>query len=106
PPPIGLECGSGLDFMLSKTSAASCPFVEGLNLQEADSMLQLLCTPSHHRTDILAWICTDFLHHTKITSYTTVALCLLEMAVLGQELMLCNAGDLDLIRVRGKLVWM
>uniref|UniRef100_A0A8D3DBN2 Uncharacterized protein n=1 Tax=Scophthalmus maximus TaxID=52904 RepID=A0A8D3DBN2_SCOMX len=71
--------------------AASCPLVEGLYLQETDSMLQLLCTPSQHRTDILAWICSRWnkLHRTSP-----------QMALLGQELMLCRAVDLDLIRVR------
>uniref|UniRef100_A0A3B4Z0S6 Uncharacterized protein n=1 Tax=Stegastes partitus TaxID=144197 RepID=A0A3B4Z0S6_9TELE len=73
--------------------AASCPLVEGLYLQETDSMLQLLCAPSKLRTDILAWICSS--------SYTAV-ICFrvqTEMAMFGQELMLCRAGDLDLIRV-------
>ncbi|CDR00400.1 unnamed protein product [Oncorhynchus mykiss] len=36
----------------------SCSLVEGLYLREADSMQELLCTPSQHRTDILAWICS------------------------------------------------
>ncbi|XP_023261764.1 HAUS augmin-like complex subunit 7 [Seriola lalandi dorsalis] len=83
--------------------AASCPLVEGLYLQEADSMLQLLCTPSQHRTDILAWICGSI----NPNFATSKAMSMRskdpdaftkEMAVLGQELMLCRAGDLDLIR--------
>ncbi|XP_073326404.1 HAUS augmin-like complex subunit 7 [Pagrus major] len=83
--------------------AASCPLVEGLNLQEADSMLQLLCVPSQHRTDILAWICSSInpnVGNSKAMSMRSKDPDVLakEMAVLGQELMLCKADDLDLIR--------
>ncbi|KAM6929047.1 HAUS augmin-like complex subunit 7 [Lycodopsis pacificus] len=83
--------------------AASCPLVEGLYLQEADSMLQLLCAPSQHRTDILAWICSS-INPNFANSKTIVVrssgpdVLTKEMAVLGQELMLCKADDLDLIR--------
>ncbi|XP_032377955.1 HAUS augmin-like complex subunit 7 [Etheostoma spectabile] len=83
--------------------AASCPLVEGLYLQEADSMLQLLCTPSQHRTDILAWICSsinpNFANSKTISvGFKGPDVLTKEMAVLGQELMLCKADDLDLIR--------
>ncbi|KAK2850959.1 hypothetical protein Q5P01_007235 [Channa striata] len=83
--------------------AASCPLVEGLHLQEADSMLQLLCAPSQHRTDILAWICSSInpnFAHSKAMSMRSQDPGVLnkEMAVFGQELMLCRAGDLDLIK--------
>nr|XP_046251991.1 HAUS augmin-like complex subunit 7 [Scatophagus argus] len=83
--------------------AASCPLVEGLDLQEADSMLQLLCVPSKHRTDILAWICSRInpsLTNSKTMSMSSKDQDVLfkEMAMLGQELMLCRADDLDLIR--------
>lgn len=44
-------------------------------------------------------ICCVALLHTKITSSTVREQ--KEVALLGQELMLCRAGDLDLIRVRG-----
>uniref|UniRef100_A0A671TVJ9 Uncharacterized protein n=1 Tax=Sparus aurata TaxID=8175 RepID=A0A671TVJ9_SPAAU len=71
-------CGDGGFF---GRTAATCPLLEGLNLQEADSMLQLLCVPSQLRTDILAWICSRYN----------------KMAVLWQELMLCKADDLNLI---------
>ncbi|XP_054483144.1 HAUS augmin-like complex subunit 7 [Anoplopoma fimbria] len=83
--------------------AASCPLVEGLYLQEADTMLQLLCAPSQQRTDILAWICSSI--NPSFANSKTMAVkshgpevLTKEMAVLGQELMLCKADDLDLIR--------
>ncbi|XP_049921465.1 HAUS augmin-like complex subunit 7 [Epinephelus moara] len=83
--------------------AVSCPLVEGLYLQEADSMLQLLCTPSQHRTDILAWICGSInpnFSNSKAMSVRAKDPDVLtkDMAVLGQELMLCRADDLDLIK--------
>ncbi|XP_026188684.1 HAUS augmin-like complex subunit 7 [Mastacembelus armatus] len=83
--------------------AASCPFVEDLYLQEADTMLQLLCVPSQHRTDILAWICSSInpnFANSKAMSVRAKDPDMLtkEMAVLGQELMLCKASDLGLIR--------
>lgn len=42
---------------MSVFQAVSCPLVEDVKLQDSDSILQLLCAPSQHRTDILAWIC-------------------------------------------------
>ncbi|KAG7224260.1 hypothetical protein INR49_000503, partial [Caranx melampygus] len=83
--------------------AASCPLVEGLYLQEADSMLQLLCAPSQHRTEILAWICSSINPNFVTSKAMSVKnkdpnALTKEMALLGQELMLCRAGDLDLIR--------
>ncbi|XP_059188276.1 HAUS augmin-like complex subunit 7 [Centropristis striata] len=83
--------------------AASCPLVEGLHLQEVDSMLQLLCSPSQHRTDILAWICSsidpNFANSLAIAMKSKGPDVLTkEIALLGHELMLCKADDLDLIR--------
>ncbi|XP_076598231.1 HAUS augmin-like complex subunit 7 [Chaetodon auriga] len=83
--------------------AVSCPLVEGLDLKEADSMLELLCVPSQHRTNILAWICSSVNPNFGSSKATSVRssdpdVLAKEMAVLGQELMLCRADDLDLIR--------
>ncbi|KAM4610498.1 HAUS augmin-like complex subunit 7 [Polymixia lowei] len=66
-------------------------------------MQQLLCTPSQHRTDILAWICSSInpnfinLKTSSLKSKDPDGLTK-EMAMLGQELMLCKADNLDLIR--------
>ncbi|XP_060914646.1 HAUS augmin-like complex subunit 7 [Labrus mixtus] len=83
--------------------ALCCPLVDGLYLQEADSMLQLLCSPSQHRTDILSWICSSInpnfgnskvrLVRSKDPEDLTK-----DMVSLGHEMMLCKANDLDLIR--------
>ncbi|XP_030278733.1 HAUS augmin-like complex subunit 7 [Sparus aurata] len=82
--------------------AATCPLLEGLNLQEADSMLQLLCVPSQLRTDILAWICSSINPNVSNPKAMSVRpkdpdVLAKEMAVLWQELMLCKADDLNLI---------
>ncbi|KAF3859911.1 hypothetical protein F7725_000166 [Dissostichus mawsoni] len=114
-----LENGGGFERKTARwtclcyTAGCVLPLVEGLYLQEADSMLQLLCTPSQHRTDILAWICSSinptfaFSEAISLRSKdpeVRIKVILLwsviqtEMSVLGQELMLCRAEDLDLIR--------
>ncbi|XP_029362239.1 HAUS augmin-like complex subunit 7 [Echeneis naucrates] len=90
-------------FVYAALQAVSCPLVDGLYLQEADNMLHLLCTPSQHRTDIVAWICSrinpNFATSKGMSTRSKDPDVLIkEMAVLGQELMLCRAGDLDLIR--------
>ncbi|KAM3617698.1 uncharacterized protein V6R79_009917 [Siganus canaliculatus] len=87
----------------AQLQAASCPLVEGLELQEADSMLQLLCTPSQHRTDILTWIFSSINPSFNSSSATSAApkdpqVLAKEMAMLGQDLLLCKAKDVDLIK--------
>ncbi|KAK7930473.1 hypothetical protein WMY93_006868 [Mugilogobius chulae] len=83
--------------------AASCPLMDGLFLQEEDSMLQLFCCPSQYRTDILSWICSSINPNFKNSKALSAKpkdpeVLTKEMALLGQELMLCKATDLDLIR--------
>uniref|UniRef100_A0A1A7XHV5 HAUS augmin-like complex, subunit 7 n=2 Tax=Iconisemion striatum TaxID=60296 RepID=A0A1A7XHV5_9TELE len=83
--------------------AASCPVVQGLFLKEEESMLELLCSPSELRTDILAWICSRIspnLSKSKAMSARSREPHALtkEMAAFGHELMLIEADDLDLIR--------
>ncbi|XP_072224068.1 HAUS augmin-like complex subunit 7 [Leuresthes tenuis] len=80
----------------------SCPLVQDLYLKETDSMLQLLCTPSELRTDILAWICSrlnpNFANSKELSMRSKDPNVLnKKMATVGQELMLCKADDLDLI---------
>uniref|UniRef100_A0A3Q2ZSR6 HAUS augmin like complex subunit 7 n=1 Tax=Kryptolebias marmoratus TaxID=37003 RepID=A0A3Q2ZSR6_KRYMA len=83
--------------------ASSCPLVEGLYLQEDDSMLELLCSPSELRTDILTWICCSINPNfvsskdASVKSKDPDALTK-EIAAFGQELMLSKMNDLDLIK--------
>lgn len=80
-----------------------CPLVEGVFLQEEESLLQLLCSPSQHRTDLLSWICSS-INPNFSTSKAATARAVdpeqltRDMASLGEELLLCKATDLDLIR--------
>ncbi|XP_010873358.2 HAUS augmin-like complex subunit 7 [Esox lucius] len=88
----------------STLQTLSCPLVEGLYLREAETMQELLCTPSQHRTDILAWICTRICpclsqRLVSLRSKEPDALSQ-ELAQFGQELMLCGTDDLDLITGR------
>ncbi|XP_059912149.1 HAUS augmin-like complex subunit 7 [Gadus macrocephalus] len=83
--------------------AASCPLIVGLHLLEADSMHTLLCTPSQHRTEILAWICNCINPNPKNVKTSVIQskdpnFQTKEMAMLGRELMLCKAEDFDLIQ--------
>ncbi|KAG7278442.1 hypothetical protein CRUP_038737 [Coryphaenoides rupestris] len=85
--------------------AASCPLVVGVHLQEADSMHHLLCTPSEHRMAILAWICKCINPNLKNVKVSAIQpedpnVQIEEMALLGRELMLCKADDLDLIQCK------
>ncbi|XP_037540354.1 HAUS augmin-like complex subunit 7 [Nematolebias whitei] len=83
--------------------AVSCPLVQDLYLQEEESMLDLLCSPSELRTDILTWICCSInpnFGNSKATSARSKDPDALvkEMAAFGHDLMLSKADDLDLIR--------
>ncbi|KAJ8345550.1 hypothetical protein SKAU_G00297430 [Synaphobranchus kaupii] len=86
----------------SKLQGLGCPLVEGLFLQDADSMKELLCTSSLHRTDILKWICVSCCPSLKekfsaLRSTQTDAL-IQEILRFGHEIMLCRPDDLDLIK--------
>uniref|UniRef100_A0A096MFG1 HAUS augmin-like complex, subunit 7 n=1 Tax=Poecilia formosa TaxID=48698 RepID=A0A096MFG1_POEFO len=84
--------------------ALSCPLVQDLYLQEEESMLELLCCPSALRTDILTWICRRInpkfgtSEAMSAESKDPDGLEKTEIAAMSQELMLCKADDLDLIK--------
>ncbi|XP_036409345.1 HAUS augmin-like complex subunit 7 [Megalops cyprinoides] len=88
--------------LYSTLQVLGCPLVEGLFLQGADSMEDLLCTPSLHRTDILKWICASCCPSLKdkfSTLRSTQADAMnQEMVRFGHDLMLCKLDDLDLIK--------
>ncbi|XP_029684513.1 HAUS augmin-like complex subunit 7 isoform X1 [Takifugu rubripes] len=90
--------------VFTSLQAVSCPLVEDVKLQDPGSILQLLCAPSQHRSDILAWICcrVDPNFCSCITKATLRSrdqeVLWKEVALLGQELMLCRAADQDLLR--------
>ncbi|XP_067303395.1 HAUS augmin-like complex subunit 7 [Pseudorasbora parva] len=79
-----------------------CPLVDGLYLREADSVQELLCSPSLHRTDILKWICTSICPSLREKFSTTKATqnedLIQELTRFGNEMMLCRANDQDLIK--------
>uniref|UniRef100_A0A3B4CCI1 HAUS augmin-like complex, subunit 7 n=1 Tax=Pygocentrus nattereri TaxID=42514 RepID=A0A3B4CCI1_PYGNA len=83
-----------------------CPLVDGLYLREADSMRELLCTPSLHRMDILKWICVRCVanSHYSIRTKGSLLYChnhsvFTEIARFGHEMMLCKADERELIEV-------
>ncbi|KAL6482825.1 hypothetical protein MHYP_G00076970 [Metynnis hypsauchen] len=78
-----------------------CPLVDGLYLREADSMRELLCTPSLHRMDILKWICIRICPSLK-EKFSTIKSAQTEEVVkeitrFGHEMMLCQADERELI---------
>ncbi|XP_051947763.1 HAUS augmin-like complex subunit 7 [Xyrauchen texanus] len=79
-----------------------CPLVDGLYLREAESIQELLCSPSLHRTDILKWICASIcpaIREKFSTIRTTQNEYLIqELTRFGHEMMLCKANDQDLIK--------
>ncbi|KAF4096777.1 HAUS augmin-like complex subunit 7 [Onychostoma macrolepis] len=79
-----------------------CPLVDGLYLREPDSVQELLCSPSLHRTDILKWICASICPSLKEKFSTIKATpkedLVQELARFGYEMMLCKANDQDLIK--------
>ncbi|KAJ1095134.1 hypothetical protein NDU88_000304 [Pleurodeles waltl] len=79
-----------------------CPPVEGLYLTEPETMLELFCTPSVHRLDILEWICTRICpplqDQFSCLKESQSQVKIKEMANLGFRLMMCRADDLDLIK--------
>ncbi|KAM9785763.1 HAUS augmin-like complex subunit 7 [Neosynchiropus ocellatus] len=83
--------------VFSALQAASCPYLERLNLQESDGMLELLCSPSELRTAILTWLCSSI--YPKIaTPGKDQQTVMEEMATLGHELLLCEENNVELIR--------
>eukprot|EP00067_Danio_rerio_P043390 XP_021329293.1 HAUS augmin-like complex subunit 7 isoform X2 [Danio rerio] len=79
-----------------------CPLVDGLYLREADSVQELLCTPSFHRTDILKWICASICPSLKekfsSIKSTPNEESIEELTRFGYQMMLCKANDKDLIK--------
>uniref|UniRef100_A0A671Q3B9 Uncharacterized protein n=1 Tax=Sinocyclocheilus anshuiensis TaxID=1608454 RepID=A0A671Q3B9_9TELE len=74
-----------------------CPLVDGLYLREPDSVQELLCSPSLHRTDTLEWICASICPSLKEKFSTLKATqnedLVQELARFGYEMMLCKAND-------------
>ncbi|XP_061697651.1 HAUS augmin-like complex subunit 7 [Syngnathoides biaculeatus] len=89
--------------IFARLQAVPCPLLEGVYMEESDDVLQLLCTPSQLRTDILCWICCRIDPHfgnlkEKASRIRDPHLLANGMAVLGQDLMLCKGDSLDLIK--------
>nr|XP_057908245.1 HAUS augmin-like complex subunit 7 [Doryrhamphus excisus] len=83
--------------------AAHCPLLEDGCLQDSEDMLQLLCTPSQFRTDILTWICCSIDPNfaslkERASKISNPDILIKGIAVLGQDLMLCKGDNLDLIK--------
>ncbi|XP_073679847.1 HAUS augmin-like complex subunit 7 [Garra rufa] len=99
--------GNSKDQLLSmrvynNLQSLGCPLLDGLYLREADSVQELLCSPSLHRTDILKWICASICPSLKVKFSTIKATqnedLVQELTRFGHEMMLCKANDQDIIK--------
>ncbi|XP_043530979.1 HAUS augmin-like complex subunit 7 [Chiloscyllium plagiosum] len=82
-----------------------CPFLEGVNVNDLDAVIQLLCTPSVDRLQILEWLCISCypplerkfaeLRFQSVQDYGT-DLVIKPMTWLGHNLGVCSAEDYDL----------
>uniref|UniRef100_A0A8D0HCQ7 HAUS augmin like complex subunit 7 n=1 Tax=Sphenodon punctatus TaxID=8508 RepID=A0A8D0HCQ7_SPHPU len=80
-----------------------CPPLRGVYLSDSDDLLRLLCAPSAHRLDILEWICTcvypPFREQFSSLKDSQSDVKIKEIAQLGSDILLCQADDLDLVKV-------
>ncbi|KAJ8389138.1 hypothetical protein AAFF_G00123440 [Aldrovandia affinis] len=90
------------EHIYSKMQGLGCPLVEGLFLRSAESMKDLLCTPSLHRTDILKWMCVSCCP-SLMEKFATIGSAqsnavVQEIVRFGHDIMLCKHDDQDLIK--------
>ncbi|XP_043916392.1 HAUS augmin-like complex subunit 7 [Protopterus annectens] len=86
--------------ILDQLKENGCPFVEGLYLNDAKTILEMLCTPSDYRLEILEWICSRIYPSSRqfLNTKESLDTRIKEMVKLGYCLTLCLADDVELIK--------
>ncbi|XP_072927696.1 HAUS augmin-like complex subunit 7 isoform X3 [Hemitrygon akajei] len=93
--------------VLQRLMDVKCPFVDEIQEDDSDTVIQLLCTPGEDRLQILEWLCISFdprlkrkfeeLRYQSMQDHGT-ELVIKQMTWLGDSLGVCNAEDFDLFR--------
>uniref|UniRef100_A0A7N4P978 HAUS augmin like complex subunit 7 n=1 Tax=Sarcophilus harrisii TaxID=9305 RepID=A0A7N4P978_SARHA len=88
--------------VLDRLKIINCPFLKGLYKSKRKTAKQFLCTPSNYRLDILAWLFArlypPFEESFETWQESNAEEKIIDLTMLGHELMLCGPDDHDLIQ--------
>eukprot|EP00062_Callorhinchus_milii_P025351 gi/632986242/ref/XP_007910126.1/ PREDICTED: HAUS augmin-like complex subunit 7 [Callorhinchus milii] len=90
-----------------RLASLNCPVLEGINLNDTDAVIELLCTPGLDRLQFLEWLCVSCCPPLKrkfeelqfnFVKASAPDPIIQQMTCLGHNLGLCSAEDFDLFQ--------